>query len=76
MHLSQLKAINQKAYELYVEMLIEDCQDEFAVIDDTIFVNVVLELSTDPRSPMLFWDRSSLDGSWEQCKTADEPDTF
>lgn len=31
MHLKELKKVNPKAYEEYVALLVEDCQDEFNV---------------------------------------------
>jgi hypothetical protein len=62
MHLSQLKAIDPKAYQAYVDMLIEDCTDEFEIVHGTISA-----YTPRPRLPptVQVWNPTAQDGSWE-----------
>ena len=40
MHLNEIKKKFPKAFKAYVEMLIEDCADQFEVVDNVLTVKV------------------------------------
>jgi len=60
MHLSELEKINKKAYDRYVDMLIEDCADEFKIEDGKITV------TNDEGTNGFF-------GGWEAVWNGDDP---
>lgn len=57
-HLSRLKEIDPDAYQAYVEMLVEDCQDEFTLGDDG-------KLQAHSEYGTLEWLPEVMGGCWE-----------
>lgn len=76
MHLSEIKQRFPKAYAAYIELLVEDCPDDFEVVDG------VLTVKTQPTEPgvegrRLHWDETKttcmdIGAGWENEE--DDPD--
>lgn len=65
MNLSDLRKANPKAFQAYVDMLVEDCEDEFEIIHG-VLSSYTPAPADDPEAGVLVqrWDPDAQDGSW------------